>query len=34
MIHATNPSQGVVASDVAAWERGSYDTLMGVRRIQ
>ena len=34
MIHATNPSQGVVASDVAAWERGSYDSLMGVRRIQ
>ena len=34
MIHATNPSQGVVASSVDAWERGSYDTLMGVRRIQ
>ncbi len=34
MVHATNPSQGVVASSVAAWERGSYDSLMGVRRIQ
>ena len=34
MIHATNPSQGVVASDVAAWDNGSYDSLMGVRRIQ
>ena len=34
MVHATNPSQGVVASSVAGWERGSYDTLMGVRRIQ
>ena len=34
MIHATNPSQGVVASNVAAWENGSYDSLMGVRRIQ
>ena len=34
MIHATNPSQGVVLSNVAAWESGSYDTLMGVRRIQ
>ena len=34
MIHATNPSQGVVLSNVAAWDNGSYDSLMGVRRIQ
>ncbi|MBQ6539330.1 MAG: C40 family peptidase [Bacilli bacterium] len=33
MIHATNPSQGVIASNVAAWERGSYDSLMYVRRV-
>lgn len=34
MVHATNPSQGVVASSVAGWESGSIDTLMAVRRIQ
>ena len=34
MVHATNPSQGVVASSVAGWERGSADSLMAVRRIQ
>lgn len=34
MIHATNPSQGVVVSNVAAWDAGSYDSLMGVRRIR
>lgn len=34
MIHATNPSQGVLLSNVAAWDAGSYDNLMGVRRIQ
>ena len=34
MIHATNPSQGVVLSNVAAWDNGSYDSLMGVRRVQ
>lgn len=34
MIHATNPSQGVMLSSVAGWENGSYDTLMAVRRIQ
>lgn len=34
MVHATNPSQGVVASSVAGWERGSADSLMSVRRIQ
>ena len=34
MIHATNPSQGVIASSVAGWESGSIDNLMAVRRIQ
>ena len=34
MIHATNPSQGVIVSNVAAWDAGSYDSLMGVRRIR
>ena len=34
MIHATNPSQGVMLSSVSGWENGSYDTLMAVRRIQ
>lgn len=34
MIHATNPSQGVIVSSVAGWDAGSYDSLMGVRRIQ
>lgn len=33
MIHATNPSQGVMLSNVAAWQNGSIDKLMGVRRI-
>ena len=33
MIHATNPSQGVVVSSVSGWDAGSYDSLMGVRRI-
>ena len=33
MIHATNPSQGVVLSSVAGWESGSIDSLMAVRRI-
>lgn len=33
MIHAANPSQGVILSDVAAWERGSNITLLSVRRI-
>ncbi len=34
MIHATNPSQGVLLSNVAAWERGSADKIIGVRRIK
>ena len=34
MIHATNPSQGVIVSDVAAWTRGSGTQVIGVRRIQ
>lgn len=33
MIHATNPSQGVVLSSVAGWESGSIDSLMAVRRV-
>lgn len=34
MIHATNPSQGVIASDVAAWTRGSGTRVISVRRIK
>ena len=34
MIHATNPSQGVVVSSVSGWNAGSYDNLIGVRRVQ
>ena len=33
MVHATNPSQGVLASDVAAWTRGSGTHVIAVRRI-
>ena len=33
MIHATNPSQGVVVSSVAGWQSGSIDNLMAVRRV-
>lgn len=33
MVHATNPSQGVIASSVSGWDRGSYDSLMSVRRV-
>ena len=33
MVHATNPSQGVIASNVSSWDRGSYDSLMGVIRV-
>lgn len=33
MIHATNPRQGVIVSDVAAWTRGSGTRVIGVRRI-
>ena len=34
MVHATNPSQGVIASDVAAWTRGSGSHVIAVRRVQ
>ena len=34
MVHATNPRQGVIASDVAAWTRGSGTHVIAVRRIQ
>jgi len=33
MIHATNPRQGVIVSDVAAWTRGSGTYVIGVRRV-
>lgn len=33
MIHATNPVQGVIANDVAAWTRGSGTYVIAVRRI-
>ena len=33
MIHATNPSTGVIVSDVAAWTRGSGTRVIAVRRI-
>lgn len=33
MIHATNPSQGVIVSDVAGWIRGSGTYILSVRRI-
>ena len=33
MIHSTNPVQGVIASDVAAWTRGSGTHVIAVRRI-
>ena len=32
MIHATNPTQGVIVSDVAAWTRGSGTRVIAVRR--
>jgi len=34
MIHAANPSTGVIVSDVAAWTRGSGSWVIAVRRIQ
>ena len=33
MIHATNPNQGVILSDVAGWTRGSGTSVISVRRI-
>ena len=33
MVHATNPSQGVLASDIASWTRGSGTRVIAVRRI-
>lgn len=33
MIHATNPRQGVILSDVSAWMRGSGTRVLTVRRI-
>ena len=34
MIHAANPSTGVIVSDVAAWTRGSGTRVIAVKRIQ
>ncbi len=34
MIHAANPSTGVILSNVAAWTRGSGTRVISVRRIQ
>lgn len=33
MIHAANVNQGVIVSDVLAWERGSNVTILGIRRV-
>lgn len=34
MIHAANPNEGVILSDVLEWERGSSTHIIGVRRIR
>ncbi len=34
MIHATNPRQGVLLSNIAAWTRGSGTRVIAVRRVQ
>ena len=33
MIHAANPSQGVILSNVSKWLSGSTTTILSVRRI-
>lgn len=33
MIHAANPSQGVIISDVVSWVNGSGTDIIGVRRV-
>ena len=33
MIHAANPSQGVIISSVDWWLRGSGTTILSVRRV-
>lgn len=33
MVHATNPLQGVIISDVETWARGSNVEILGIRRI-
>lgn len=33
MIHAANPSQGVILSDVSLWDRGSAENIISVRRV-
>lgn len=34
MIHATNPNQGVIVSDVSEWINGSSMKILAVRRVQ
>ena len=34
MIHAANPSKGVILSDVSSWARGSFTKIISVRRIK
>lgn len=33
MIHAANPSQGVILSDISSWDRGSAENVIAVRRV-
>lgn len=33
MIHAANPSQGVILSNVSGWDRGSSQDIISIRRI-
>lgn len=33
MIHAANPLQGVILSDVSSWDRGSAENVIAVRRV-
>ena len=33
MIHAANPAQGVILSDVVSWDNGSAENVIAVRRV-
>ena len=33
MIHAANPAQGVILSDISSWDRGSAENVIAVRRV-
>ena len=33
MIHAANPSQGVILSNISSWDAGSSDQIISVRRV-